>query len=205
MLLQVSLELGSLDQLLLDWNQELTDLLDHVFIGNSNVPVQEVEQLSLHQVDVLQRKKPIGVLSPMDIFRRRIVVEFGSEDQTTQEDAVSGTRQALSVLWKLQLQLVQVNKSSHQCACVDIGVADQATDECHQRGQGLLARGALNGFILSTRNHLQRCHDQFVDHLMGDWTLNEDAKSFQVGRGGHCGELGWLQIEGREGKNEPRE
>lgn len=181
MLLQVLSHLGSLDQLLLDRVQELRQVRDHVLVGDADVPVQEIEKLSLHQVDILQGEEAVCICGPVNVLGRRVVVELRGENQAAQEDSVSGARQALRVFWELQLQFAQVYKGGHQGARVHIGVAGQAADERHERRQGLLAN-YLRVLVFVAGDDLQGGHHQLVDHVVGDGPLDEKTEGFQVGR-----------------------
>lgn len=182
---QVLSHLQQLDQVLLDRLQERGQLGAHVLVGDTHVPVQKVEQLAFHEVDVLDREETVGVLSPVDVLGRAVVVELGGQDETAQEDAVAGARQALGVFGKLVLQLVQVDQGGHQGARVDVGVSDQFVDESHERRQWLTAEGSLTVFVVQARKHLQSGDDQLVDHVLRHWLVDEDVQSFHVDGGGH--------------------
>lgn len=112
-------------------------------------------------------------------------MELGSQDETAQENAVSGARQALGVLGKLVLQSVQVDQGGHQGAGVDICVSDQLVDESHEGRQGLAAVGRLAIFVVQTRKHLQSGDDQLVDHVLRHWLVDEDVQCFHINRSDH--------------------
>ena len=82
----------------LDWVQESLPGVDELGVVDLDVPVKEHQQLSFHQVDVFSSEEAVGVLGPMLVLWRRVVEVFGGDDETCEEDSVSGARQALGVL-----------------------------------------------------------------------------------------------------------
>lgn len=103
----------------------------HIFVFDSDVPVQQVNQLSLHEVDIFNVEQAIGVFGPVFVFGARVIVEFARQDQAAQQDSVSGARQALSILGQFVFQFLQVNEGSHQGTGVDICVLDQFCQKSH--------------------------------------------------------------------------
>lgn len=81
-----------------DWVQESLPGVDELSVVDLDVPVEEHQQLSFHQVDVFSSEKPVGVLGPVLVLWGGVVEVLGGDDEAGEEDSVSGARQALGVL-----------------------------------------------------------------------------------------------------------
>src|ERR1700712_4063269 len=90
-LLQTSLLLN--DLIVADGSQEWIKVAVEIFWSDSQVPVEEVEQLLLHEVDFGDGKAKVGevangcVASPVLVLWRRVVEVLGREDKRGKEDA----------------------------------------------------------------------------------------------------------------------
>ena len=79
-----------------DGRQEGVEVGVQVLLGDAQVPVQEEQELLLHQVDLGAREAKgleaahVGVVGPVLVLGRRIVEVLGGEDKGGQEDAVDG-------------------------------------------------------------------------------------------------------------------
>lgn len=98
-LLQTSLLLD--DLVFADGSQEWIKVEVEIFGSNSQVPVEEVEQLLLHEVDFGDGKAKVGevadgcVASPVLVLWRRVVEVLGRENERGKEDTVNSTSHAL--------------------------------------------------------------------------------------------------------------
>lgn len=162
---------------------------NHLFVGHTKVPVQEVEQLSLHQVDIGDGEKALSVVGPVNVLGRRVIMEFGSQNQAAQENSVTGARKTLCILRQLLLQSFQVHQGSHQGTGVNVCVSDQSVDEGHQRWQWLSLAGGLLVLVFQAWDHLQSLNHELVDHVLGHSGQGKDVQCFQVDGGHHCTEI----------------
>ena len=70
------------------------------------VPVEKVEELLLHQVDLGDREAKVlvpsdgGVPRPVLVLRRRVVKILSREDERGQEDPMHGTAHTLGHRWE---------------------------------------------------------------------------------------------------------
>lgn len=65
-----------------------TKVLDEFRFFHSELVVEEVEKLFLHQVNLGEREES-GVFLPVHVFRRRVVEVFGGTDEHGEEDSVT--------------------------------------------------------------------------------------------------------------------
>lgn len=72
-----------------------------VLLGNSKVPVQQEQQLLLHEIHFgVGKPKPLTILHqritrPVFVLRGRVVQVLGGENESGQEDAMNSTPHAL--------------------------------------------------------------------------------------------------------------
>jgi hypothetical protein len=80
---------------------------DELRLFDTQVVVEEVQQLLLHQVDLGEREEST-VLLPVHVLWRRVVKVLGGTDEYGEEDSVSG---ALHAWWVVSLgKLVRRNR-----------------------------------------------------------------------------------------------
>jgi len=113
-LLQAGLLLD--DLVIADGSQEWVEMEVEVFRSDSQVPVEEVEKLLLHEVDFSDGEAKVGevangcVTSPVLVLWRRVVEVLGREDKGCKEDTVYSTLHALVDWRKSSLQSSQVDE-----------------------------------------------------------------------------------------------
>lgn len=71
---------------------------DDLIFVDSQVVVEQVEQLLLHQVDFGLREH-LRVAAPVLVLGGRVVEVLGSDDEGGEEDSVSSARHTLGNLW----------------------------------------------------------------------------------------------------------
>jgi hypothetical protein len=120
LLLPLILLLGFTFTLLLhavtDRGQEGLQVSQEVLLCDTSLPIQEEEQLTLHQVHLGQREAKSleslhsGVPSPMLVLGARVVQVLGSEDERGEEDPVDSASHALGNRWKAGPKAAQVHQ-----------------------------------------------------------------------------------------------
>lgn len=61
-----------------DGVEQDSQIEDQVIVGDAEIPVQKLDQLSLHEVDVFDTEQTVCVLCPVLVQGRRVVVELGT-------------------------------------------------------------------------------------------------------------------------------
>lgn len=95
-------------------------MLIQVLLGDSQIPIQQEQELLLHQVHFRQRKpKSIkaahdAVPSPMLVLWRGIVQVLGGKDERCEEYTVDRAAHALCYGWKAFLESLEVDQAGHQ-------------------------------------------------------------------------------------------
>lgn len=119
-----------------------------VVLGDSQVPLEQEQQLLLHQVDLGAGEAKgvvggvhVGVVGPVLVLGRAVVEVLGGQDQGGQEDAVGGASQAAGHGLQLGLEAVEVDQGRHESWDLDVGGDDQLGDELFQRGQRIVGAG----------------------------------------------------------------
>lgn len=108
---------------------------EEIFLVDASVPVQQEEQLALHQVDFWQGEAEAiktldgSVSRPVLVLRAGIVQVLGGEDEGSQEDAVDGAAHALGDGRQASAQAAQEHERAHQCGHLDLRPGHQGHDE----------------------------------------------------------------------------
>lgn len=84
-----------------DRRQKRLQMRAQIQVCDAQVPIQQEQQLFLHQVDLRQREAESVVPAhgriprPMFVLRRRVVEVLGGQDEGGEEDAVHGAAHPL--------------------------------------------------------------------------------------------------------------
>jgi hypothetical protein len=118
-----------------DGVEEGLEVEEEVLFCDPGVPIQEVQHLPLHQVDLGQRK-PEAVVSldaaivcPVLVLRTRVVEVLGCEDEGGEKYSVDGATHALCYWWKTGLETSEVHEGAHERGDLDLGSVDEGGDE----------------------------------------------------------------------------
>lgn len=85
-----------------DRNQEMFQVGQEILLSHTSLPVEQNEQLTLHQIHLRQREaKPIvplhySVPSPVYVVGARVIQTLSRENKRGQEDSVASTTLALN-------------------------------------------------------------------------------------------------------------
>lgn len=91
-----------------------------IFVSDSKVPIQQVQQLFFHQIHLVHRESKLFVSShrrvacPMLVLRGRVVEILGGQDERGQKDAMNGAPHSLGYLGQPLSQAGQINQRGHQ-------------------------------------------------------------------------------------------
>lgn len=180
----------SLSQLGLDGRQEDGKVGVEVLRSHSEVPVEQEQQLLLHEVHLVQGEQVHGVLGPVLVLWRRVVEVLGGHDERGQEDAVGGAGHALGQRRQRRSQSGEVDQRGHQSGGLDVGRGDQVRNELVESGEVGARLGHING------RRRRRRHggialddglgggDQVVNHGTRHSLLAEDFEGLLVGHFG---------------------
>lgn len=121
-LTQLSLALSLLLELetATDGHEERLQVVQEVGLVDTDVPVQQEEQLTLHQVDFGQREPKAlvaadgGVPGPVLVLWTGVVEVLGCQNQGSQEDAMHCAAHALGDGGQASPQPGQVDQRGHQ-------------------------------------------------------------------------------------------
>lgn len=169
---------------------------------DSEVVVEQIEKLLLHEIDLGLREES-GVVSPVLVLGRRVVEVLGGDDEGSEEDTVTSAVHALGNARQPRPQALQVNKGAEEGGHLNVGPLDEQSDEGLQAGKAVdlelarwvgLSRG--DGTCWCGRRRIGRlCRTALDDvgsligevdnHLAGDGALDE------VGDGGVVNKLGY--------------
>lgn len=106
-------------------------------------------------------------------------MELGTENQARKENAVTSTRQTLRIFRELGFQSVQQYQSSHKSTSINVGIANQFGEKCHERGKGaVLTRNWLQS--VSTGENLEGGNNQLVDHILRHRSVDEYGKCLEI-------------------------
>lgn len=202
-----------LDEKSTDGSQEVVQTEVEVVLVDTEVKVQQSQELALHQVDLGVGEAEVGVAldgsvaCPVLVLGGRIVEVLGRENQRREEDAVSGALHALGGGGKTLLETTEVDQSRHEGGNLDMRHGDQGDDELFQRGQVRIkddGRGALRGSARRSQGEivmlladarvggcavddLASLLGQVVDHLLADRQTDEVVHGLAVVVGGGGG------------------
>lgn len=121
----------------LDGAKERLKVLQQLVLLDSEVVVEQVEELLLHEVD-LGLGEEDTVPSPVLVLRRRVVEVLGCDNQGGKEDTMSCAMHALGNSWQTRLEAVEVDQCAKESGYLNIALLDQPANEGLQTGQ---ARG----------------------------------------------------------------
>lgn len=91
-----------------------------VLLTDNEVPLEKVEELLLHEVDLSQAEAEAlvtldsSVASPVLVLGGRVVERLCGEDKRSEEDAVDSAAHALGDRWEPLLETAEVDKGSHE-------------------------------------------------------------------------------------------
>ena len=114
-----------------DRSQERLQISQEILLRDTSLPVQQEEQLTLHQVHLGQREaKSVksfdsSIPSPMLVLRTRVIQVFGGEDQRSKEDPVDSASHALGDGWQAGPEAAQVHEGTHQGGHLDLRPGDE--------------------------------------------------------------------------------
>ena len=120
---------------------------EKVVLLDVEIPVEQEEQLLLHEVHFRHGKAKVLVFSngrvpgPMLILWRRVVQVLGGENERGQEDSVDGAAHALGDWRQAFLQTGQVDQRRHQRGYLDVGPLHERSDEGLEGGERLVLGG----------------------------------------------------------------
>lgn len=109
-----------------DGCQEGFQMVVEVVRVDAQIPVQEEEELLLHQVDFGDGKAKVVVAAngtvpgPVLVLGRRVVEVLGGEDERGQEDAVDGAAHALCDGRETRFESAQVDERGHEGGDLDM-------------------------------------------------------------------------------------
>lgn len=92
-----------------DWIEEGSKRGVEVLARDAKIPVEEEEELFLHEIDLLESEKTHSVGLPVLVLRRRVVEVLGTEDESGEEDPVAGARHTLGYRRQLVPKTVKVD------------------------------------------------------------------------------------------------
>lgn len=154
MLLPLVLLLGLAFTLLLhamtDGGQEGFQVGQEVLLRDTSLPVQEEEQLTLHQIHLGQGEPKSfpslhgSVPSPVLVLWARVVQVLGGEDQRGQEDAVDSASHALGNGWQTSPEAAQVHQRAHQGGHLDLRPGDERCNEGFDGGKRRQGVGGIH-------------------------------------------------------------
>ena len=101
---------------------------DDLILVDSQIVVEEVEQLLLHEVD-LGLREHLGVSAPVLVLWRRVIEVFGGDDEGGEEDSVTGAGHALGDLWESVPQSLEVDERGEKGGDLDVGLFANDGDE----------------------------------------------------------------------------
>lgn len=114
-------------------------MVEEIFLRHAEVEVEEVEQLSFHEVDLDQTKAKAvvtldaGVSGPVLVLGTRVVDILGGKDQGSEEDAMNCATHALGNRREARSKPVEVNEGCHQGGDLHRGPVDDRDDERFER------------------------------------------------------------------------
>lgn len=162
-----------------------------VVLGDAEVPVEEEEELFLHEVDLLELEEAHGVGAPVLVLRGRVVQVLGAEDEGGEEDAVAGAGHALGHGRQPVPQPIEVDHGRHEGRRLDPRLFAEDGDEGLERGQarvkgdtlgrgGRRERGGVAILAADDRVGLGREGD---NHLRRDLELDKLLEGLLVAHG----------------------
>lgn len=117
---------------------------------DAEVPVEEEEELLLHEVDLGDGEAEVvvaahsAVASPVLVLWGRVVEVLGGKDEGSKEDAVGGALHALGDRRKTGPEAGEIDQAGHQSGDLDVRTLDEGCDELFDRWQerfpGLVGR-----------------------------------------------------------------
>lgn len=103
-----------------DGREEGLEVGVKILLGDVELPVEKIEQLLFHQVDLRQGEAESRVVfeeavaGPILVLGRAVVDVFGGEDEASEEDAVKGAGHAFGHGRQPTAEPVQVHERAHQ-------------------------------------------------------------------------------------------
>jgi hypothetical protein len=95
-------------------------MVEEVIFSHAKVEIEEIEELSLHEIDFGQAEAksviPLdaGIPGPVLVLRTGVVEVLGSKNQRGKEDAMDCTTHALCNWRKTRSETVEVYQGCHQ-------------------------------------------------------------------------------------------
>lgn len=124
-----------------------------VVLCDAEVPVEEVEELLLHEVDLVVGEAEAlvaadgGVAGPVLVLWRRVVEVLCGEDEGGEEDAVDGAAHALCNGRQALLEAREVDERGHEGGDLDVRLLDERSDESLERGESRVGDGGGGGGV----------------------------------------------------------
>ena len=101
---------------------------NNLVLGDGEIVIEEVEQLFLHEVDLCLGEH-LGVSTPVFVLGRRIIEVLGGDDESGEEDSVSGAWHTLGDFWKTVTKSLEVDERGEEGGDLDVGLFAYHGDE----------------------------------------------------------------------------
>lgn len=153
-----------------------------VLVRDAEVPVEEEEELFLHEVDLLELEEARGVGAPVLVLGGGVVEVLGAEDEGGEEDPVTGAGHTLGHGGQLVLQPVEIDHGRHERRRLHARLLTEDRDEGLEGREADGLEAGPHGRDWWSRRHgrLLLAADDRVglcgecrDHLRGDLELDE--------------------------------
>jgi hypothetical protein len=200
-LLLESLALAAAVMLDTDGSKEWLEMFVEVLVADAEVPVEEEEELLLHEVDLSDREAEVVVAAderipgPVLVLWGAVVQVLCSKDERGQEDSVSCAAHALCDLGESLAQTVQVDERGHEGWDLDMRAVDDAGNEDIESRNSVLSRAvgrlwsarrrklSLDDVVLESRvaaDNLTGLAGQVGDHSWSDRLVNEVREGISI-------------------------
>ena len=123
-----------------DRAQEWLEVVEEVVLRDAGLPVEEEQQLALHEVDLREGEAEAvvaldgRVAGPVLVLGTGVVEILGGEDEGCEEDPVDGAAHALGDWGEPSAQAVQIDEGGHEGGHLDLRAGDERGDEEFDRG-----------------------------------------------------------------------